>query len=235
MTYVRQPHSHKSLGLLLAAALAGFAAPASAEMVLNQVIVDLTANAPPHQDIEIWNSGSERIYVAAEPSEIASPGKTDEHRVQMADPQQLGLLIAPNRLVLEPGERQLIRVATIAERTGAERIYRVAVKPVAGDITAAGSGLKILVGYDVLIIVRPIAARSEVIGTRENNILTLRNNGNTNAELFEGKQCDQSGKNCLSLPPKRLYAGARWDQPLTRSTPVTYKVKTGDEVSTHSF
>ncbi len=235
MRYAIQPRACRPFGFLLAAALLNLAPPANAEMVLSQVIVDLAADAPPHQDIEVWNSGSERIYVVAEPSEIVATGKADERRVQMPDPAQLGLLVAPNRLVLEPGERKLIRVAAIAERTGTERIYRVAIKPVTGDITANGSGLKVLVGYDALVIVRPTGPRSDITGARTNDVLTLRNNGNSNAELFDGKQCDDSGANCASLPPKRLYAGASWDQTLTRRTPVTYSVKTGDVVATQTF
>lgn len=235
MTSILHPSALRSWALLLAATLSALATPASAEMVLSQVIVDLAANAPPHQDIEVWNSGSERIYVVAEPSEIVSAGKADERRVQMADPAQLGLLVAPNRLILEPGERKLIRIAAIAERTGTERIYRVAIKPVTGEITAAGSGLKLLVGYNALVIVRPTELHSEITSARAGNILTLHNNGNTNAELFDGKQCDGMGKNCIALPPKRLYAGASWDQTLMRSTPVTYTVKTSDAVATHIF
>ena len=235
MNYLCLPSARKLSWTLLLSGLLGLSAPADADMVLNQVIVDLAPNALPHQDIEVWNSGSERIYVAAQPSEIVSPGQADEQRIQTTDPQQLGLLVAPNRLILEPGERQLIRVAAIAERTAKERIYRVAVKPVMGDITGTASGLKILVGYDVLVIARPTAPRSNVQAAREKNVLTLRNDGNTNAELFDGKQCDQTGKDCVNLPPKRLYADAKWDQPLTRDTPVTYKVKTGDEVTTRIF
>ncbi|WP_337847882.1 hypothetical protein [Sphingomonas sp.] len=235
MTSILLALARRFWGFVLAAALSVLATPANAEMVFSQVIVDLTAGAVPHQDVEVWNSGSERIYVVAEPSEIVFAGKADERRVQMADPAQLGLLVAPNRLILEPGERKLIRIAAIAERTGTERIYRVAIKPVTGDITAAGSGLKLLVGYDALVIVRPTELHSEITGTRIGNILTLRNDGNTNAELFDGKQCDGMGRNCVSLPPKRLYAGASWDQPLTRGTSATYSVKTGDAVAVRTF
>lgn len=225
----------KLLRLLLIGTLFGLAAPASAEMVLSQVIVDFAPNAQPHQDIEVGNSGAERIYVVAEPSEIVSAGKAEQQRVQIPDPQKLGLLVTPNRLILEPGERKLIRVAAIADRTDEERIYRIAVKPVVGDITASGSGLKILVGYDVLVIFRPLTPRSAITAMRGTDTLTLRNDGNTNVELFDGKQCDSAGKNCTSLPPKRLYAGASWEQPLSRSAKVTYSIKTGETVAIQTF
>lgn len=227
--------SRKLLRLLLMGTLFGLAAPASAEMVLSQVIVDFAPNALPHQDIEVGNSGAQRIYVVAEPSEIVSAGKAEQQRVQIPDPQKLGLLVTPNRLILEPGERKLIRVAAIADRTDKERIYRIAVKPVVGDITASGSGLKILVGYDVLVIFRPLTPRSAITAMRGTEALTLRNDGNTNVELFDGKQCDTAGKNCTSLPPKRLYAGASWEQPLSRGAKVTYSIKTGETVEIQTF
>ena len=225
----------KVMWAFLVGALLGLPATAHADMVLSQVIIDLPPSAPPYQDIEVWNSEVERIYVVAEPSEILSPGNADERRVQEPDPQKLGLLVTPNRLILEPGERKLIRVATIAERTSQEHIYRIAIKPVVGDITAKASSLKILVGYDALVIVRPLAPHSNITATREARSLVLRNEGNTNAELFDGKQCDVANKNCVPLPPKRLYAGTSWQQSLTHDGPVTYTIKTGDEVATRSF
>ncbi len=235
MNRIHLPLPHKLLWQMLMGILLGTAAPAQAEMVLSQVIVDLAPGASPHHDVEVSNSGSQRIYVVAEPSEIVSPGQAEEQRVQIADPQKLGLLVTPNRLILEPGERKLIRIAAISQQRDSEHIYRVAVKPVVGDVTASSSGLQIIVGYDVLVIVRPIAPRSEIASTREMNILTLRNNGNTNAELFDGRQCDAVGKNCVGLPPKRLYAGVSWEQPLPRDGAGTYTVKTGDATATHTF
>src|SRR5262245_59380906 len=34
--------------------------PASAEIVLSEVIVDLSPSAPPREDVEVWNNGPER-------------------------------------------------------------------------------------------------------------------------------------------------------------------------------
>src|SRR5262245_40543210 len=58
----------------------GLLQPASAEIVLSEVIVDLSPSAPPREDVEVWNNGSERAYVAVEPAEIRSPGMPDEIR-----------------------------------------------------------------------------------------------------------------------------------------------------------
>jgi Mat/Ecp fimbriae periplasmic chaperone len=215
--------------LLTASLCAVFAAatPARAEMVLSQVIVDLQPGAPSRDDIEVWNNGAERIYVVAEPSLIEAPGTPAEKRRPGADPAVSGLLVTPQRLVLEPDQRRVIRVAAITPRAVTDRIYRVTIKPVAGPVSADRSALKILVGYDVLVLHRPARISGELVADRKGPRLTIRNAGNTAQELFEGKQCDAAGKTCQTLPATRLYAGASFAQDLPYDTPVEYQVTHG--------
>ena len=221
-----------AVGVLAALSLA---APASADLVLNQVIVDLVPDKVPRLDIEATNTGKERIYVVAEPFEIVHPGKADEARVANPDPATLGLLVTPQKMILEPGERKLVRIASIAPRGTAERIYRVTIKPVIGDVSATNTALKVLVGYDVLVIVRPSVMTGIVTGVRSGNRLVLTNAGTTNVEVYEGKQCDAAGAHCATLPARRLYAGASWDQPIDPARPVDYRIKTGDKVEQKRF
>ena len=223
------------LRLALGAALLALGGLAHAEMVLSQVIVDLMPGKPPRDDIEVWNNGPERMYVAADPFEIVNPGTPEEKRVPAKDPEQSGLLVAPQRLVLEPGERRLVRIAAIGNRPASDRVYRVAIKPVAGAVTAEESALKLFVGYDALVLVRPAAFTGDVVGERTGKTLTLRNAGNTGQELFEGKQCDAAGKDCRDLPARRLYPGVTWQQTLPFDTPVTYKAGTGGKVRERTF
>ena len=222
--------------LALAAAALAFGSLAQAEMVLSQVIVDLTPDKPPRDDIEVWNDGPERIYVAADPFEIVHPGTPGEQRVPAAtDPEQAGLLVAPQRLVLEPGERRVIRVALVGARPASDRVYRVAIKPVAGPVSANETALKLLVGYDALVLVRPAEFTGDVTGERHGKTLTLTNAGNTAQELFAGRQCDPSGTACSDLPAKRLYSGAVWQQTLPFDTPVNYKAQIGPTVRQRTF
>ena len=208
-----------------AGALASLAVPASAkaEIVLSQLVVDLGAKADQRADIEVWNTSEERAYVAAEPSEIVDAGKPGEQRRTEADPEKRGLLVSPNRMILEPGQRRLIRVAPIGPRGMTERVYRVTVKPVAGELASEVSGLKLLIGYDVLVLLRPIDVRPNLSAVRSGNRLTFRNGGNASVELIDGKQCT-AGKSCAELPGKRLYAGAEWSQELKSASPVEYLV-----------
>lgn len=198
---------------------------ASANLVLSEMIVDLQPGTHAREDVEVANDGPDRLYVAVEPALIVNPGSVSQTRTTDPDPEQLGLLATPARMILEPGQRRLLRIAAIGAIPRTERVYRVTVKPVAGPIASASSGLKILVGYDMLVLVRPANPRIQVDGVRNDRTLVVTNSGNSSVELLDGKQCDAIGKQCVSLPAKRLYAGARFSQPLTLGGPVEYRVK----------
>jgi P pilus assembly chaperone PapD len=211
-------------------------APAQAGLVLSQAVVDIGPSAQAAQDIEVWNDATEVSYVVAQPSEIVAPGQPGEKRVPVDDPGTGGLLVTPQRLILQPGERKLLRVAAVGARQPNDRIWRVTVKPVAGPVTAQVTALKLLVGYDVLVIYRPAAPRPQLIGTRNGNQLTIRNAGNTNVELYDGKQCSAPGAaDCKTLPPRRLYAGASWQQTLPGTSGVRYHVAIGSTSSEQTF
>lgn len=220
---------------LCCAAMAGVHAAASAEMVLSQVIVDFLPDKPLREDIEVWNSGSERMYVLAEPFRIVAPGTPQEQRVALSLAEDSGLLVSPQRLVLEPGERRIIRVAAIGARPQSDAVYRLAIRPVAGSISAESDALKVFVGYDALVLVRPEQVVDDVRGERGGRMLRLRNDGNTAQELFDGRQCDPTGTDCRQLPSKRLYPNAEWEQSLPFDTPVSYKVALGSTVRERQF
>jgi hypothetical protein len=108
---------------------------------------------------------------------------------------------------------------------------------VAGSITAPATAIKLLVGYDALVIVRPEVPQARVVGRREGTALILTNEGNTNAELFGGEQCAVPGSpGCATLPARRLYAGASWTVPLPGgAAPVRYRVSAVGAVTVQSF
>lgn len=219
------------------AALALFlgAAPAQADIFLSDLIVDLQSGKQLRDDVEVWNNGPERAYVAIEPREIVRPGTPDETIRTDPDPEKLGLLVTPTRMVLEPGQRKIIRLASLVGAPQTERVYRVTVRPVVGGIESSSSGLKILVGYDVLVLVRPATPASGVSATRSAGKLTFVNDGNVSVELVDGRQCDSSRTHCADLPGKRLYAGATWTEPLSSDLPVEYTVKSPGQVARRVF
>lgn len=218
-----------------AAALAVPLQPAAAGIALSQAVVDIEPGQPVAQDIEVANDGPDVAYVVAEPSEIRSPGLPGETRVRVEDPGAGGLLVTPQRLILQPGERKLVRVAAIAQRTGADRVWRVTIKPVAGQVSAPGTALKLLVGYDVLVVLRPAAIAPAVAARRAGQALTLTNTGNTNVELYDGKQCAADGPDCRALPARRLYPGQAWTQTLPGAGPARYRMAAGHVSTPQSF
>lgn len=216
-------------------ALICLASPADCEIVLSDLIVELQPGQIIRKDIELWNNSNERTFVEIAPAEITSPGRPEETRVSEPNPERLGLLVSPNRLILEPGQHKVIRIAAIARMGEAERVYRVTVKPVVGEVRGEHSGLKLLVGYDVLVLVRPTNPAPKITGVREGRVLIVRNEGNSSAELLEGKQCASVSRVCEALPGKRIYAGAEWRQTLGSDGPVEYRIKYGRVMSTQRF
>lgn len=204
-------------------------------MILSQVIVDLHPDNPPRGDIEVFNDSDERLYVAADPFVIENPGLQNELRVAAGRPDVSGLLVSPQRMVLAPGERRTIRIALIGERSPTDRVYRVAIRPVTGDVSSEANAIKVLVGYDTLVIVRPEEFTGDIVGERDGEKLILRNSGNTAQELFDGRQCDETGRNCQALLSKRLYPGATLEQSLPYATPVEYKTAIANSVRKRVF
>lgn len=210
-------------------------APASAELAISQLVVELKPGALRAADVEIFNDSAERSFVSVEPREIIAPGTVNEQRFVSSDPEKLGLLVSPTRLILEPHQRRTLRLAAIGPQEDRERVYRVTVKPVTGEVTGSQSGLKLLVGYDLLVLARPSVAKPDIKVVRAGRNLTITNHGNTSVEIANGKQCDEKGSDCRGLASKRLYAGAQWYQTLPQATPGEYHLRSADSWSTLKF
>lgn len=228
----------KRMGALAILAACGALAagyPARAEMVLSQVIVDFADPAQSHDEIEIFNSGEERLYVLVEPSRILDAGTPEEQRVAITDPEAAGLIVSPRRLILEPGERRVVRVAVLGPPPALDHVYRVAIKPVVGAVTADTSALKVLVGYDALVIRRPASVVGEIKSDRLPNKLLVENATNTAREFYDGTQCDAAGENCVALPATRLYPNAKWEIELPYDTQATFKTAWGKNSGTAVF
>ncbi len=223
------------IGALLAAGMLAAAVPARAELAVSEVIINLPSNAPPRRDVEVINTGKDVMYVAVEPAHIADPGGPAERRIEDPDPQRLGFLATPNKLVLQPGERKLVRFVALQPAAETDRIYRVRIRQVVGKIQAKTSALKIAIGYDVLVIQRPKDASESLAVAREGDVLVFKNSGNTNVLLYDGKQCAQGEKNCRTLDVKRIYAGREWRMRLRGAGEVSFFVDNGQRTIRKTF
>lgn len=220
----------------IAAGLAATAAtPAAAGLSVSPLILDFGPGQPSRGDVDVLNTGAERLYVVVEPARIDRPGLPGEHRASEPDPTTLGMLATPGRMILEPGQRKFLRLAVLQPPGDVDHVYRVTVKPVVGGVTGAQTGLKLLVGYDMLVIQRPQAPHGAVSGRREGNALVLTNAGNTNVELFRGQACPAGGAACTDLPSQRLYPGATVRVTVPAQSRVQYTSKTFDKVAIARF
>jgi P pilus assembly chaperone PapD len=201
--------------------LIGVTAPARAQLAVDRLWVDFEPKSTPRADVVVRNESKDRYYVTVTPAEIVNPGTDKEQRVEQADPEKLGLLVTPNRLILEPGAIRSIRIVSLNANLASDRIYRVKISPEVGDIDAPAAGqdhalaIKILAAYDILVTARPHDARAKLVTTRGADGITIRNEGNTNMLLFDGQLCPPTvaGKDaaCDGVGSRRLYPGASWD------------------------
>ena len=201
-------------------------APAWGQIAVHPVIIDLPPDDLQRADFSVENPTSERVFVAVEPARIDAPGDEGETRVVLSDPQEIGLLASPPRMILEPGERRFVRVAALNPPGEADRIFRVAVKPVTGDVTGEQSGLKILVGYDLLVIQRPAVPAATLDWEDLGDTLVIRNTGNSNVQLVSGTACfeSQSIEDCTKISSARLYAGNSFTVPKEVGQTITYEL-----------
>lgn len=225
MSYQRLKRVALAVGLL-----AALTPLAQASMVLSNVIVHFEPGEPPREDIQIENNGDETLYIEVKPHVVHAPGTPDERRELIRNPRDSGLLVTPNRLVIGPGARKRLRLVNLDPDCPDERVYRVAVTPVVGEVSAAQSGLKVLIGYEVLVISQPQAPAAELVARRLGQTLHLENRGNTNVLMREGYQCQYDGQpreTCTPLASRRLYPGNRWQLALPYDRPVHYHLGTG--------
>jgi len=222
------------LGTALVAALLA-AAPARSELVLSELIVDLQPAKHAREDVEVWNNSPERSFVSIEPREITGAGLPSQGIRRDPDPEQLGLLVSPTRMILEPGQRKLVRIASLKQDAQHEHVFRVTIKPVLGALQSSDSGLKLLVGYDVLVLVRPAQLLPDVNGVRHGRALIFTNSGNVSVEIVDGRQCNAAHAQCAELPGKRLYPGATWSVELPSDLPAEYRLKSPGRSERRTF
>ena len=225
----------KSLILLLAIFLPVIA---NADMILNKSIIYFEPGNPTREDLEIQNAGSDPLYIQITPKVVHKPGSDEQAREVFDNPKEAGLLVSPNKLIVPPNGRKLLRFVNLNSTTNEEKVYRVSITPVVGDLTAKKSGVKIMIGYEVLVIVHPLDGTVDLVHKRTENKLTVSNQGTQNILLRKGTQCPPEVKDeslCEQYPGKRLYPGNSWSIDLAKNQPVSYFISRGKEHSVHIF
>ena len=236
-------HLFARLGLSLAV-LIGWSSAAHAQLIVDRLIVDFMPGDPAREDILLQNQSKDRYYITITPAEVVKPGQPGSTEVTKTNPEDLGLLVTPNRLILEPGSSRSIRVVSLNGALTTDRIYRVLIEPQIGAIAdQAGNdrtvALKILTAYEALVIVRPSKPEPHLVPSRTAAGLSLQNTGNSNTLVYDGLACPAAEAAtgtaaaakpaCVKIPAHRMYAGNTWQVPLPHPTDkVTFVVQTGE-------
>lgn len=177
-----------------------YAQPAHAQLAIDRLWVDFDSKGVPRSDLVVRNESKDRYYVTVSTFEITDAGTDKEQRVTIADPEKLGLLVTPNRLILDPGQMRAIRLVSLNSALTSDRVYRVSVIPQIGDLAledtapdSRGLAIKLLAAFDVLVTVRPDAQQRALVARRAGNMVTLANEGNSNILLLDGAICPAPG------------------------------------------
>lgn len=219
----------KAIALLIAISISMLTSRATAEIVLDRLVVELQPGQAGKQDVVIWNDAPDRAYVEIKPSRIVGPGSVSQERVNYPDPRDLELLVSPRRLILEPGQQKFMRIADLGKDDSEERVYRVTVEPVV-DESDPNEGLRMLVGYDMLVLVRPKTPTFQISASRSGTKLVVRNLGNASVELLNIRQCATKFE-CNDSPGGRIYAGIErtFDVALDRSAELSFSTALGEK------
>ncbi len=211
----------------IAFALTAFAAcgVAQANMALSTTVVEFV-DGQRLQDVTVVNRGEDVLYIDTTTSEILNPESDDPDARVLDDPRTAGLLVTPRRMVIKPGQQKILRMAIRKPAGDVDQIYRVAVTPKLGKPTlgeqqdAVSTALKVLIGYEVLVMVRPDNFEADVAIERSGQTLSMKNAGNSNLLVRSVRQCQSPGEGCVEVGANRLYAGESWRVDLPLNTPV---------------
>ncbi len=194
-----------SLGAVL---LTGFADSAlMASMTVTPMIIHFVPGEPPRQDITVTNPDTETLYLETEISRVENPGTSEEKKVLIANPDQVKLLVTPQKSVISAGQLKNIRLISL-ETPEKEQIYRVTFKPVIGNVRAKQHGVKILIAYEALVFVHPKKPTWQISASLDGNELTFANSGNTNVTIRNVRFCSGSKESdCqnLDVHNRRVY------------------------------
>lgn len=209
-----------------------------ADMVLNKSIIYFEPDSSNREDLEIQNVGDSPLYVQITPKIVRNPGTDQQVREVFDNPKEAGLLVSPNKLIVPPKGRKLLRFVNLNNNSHEEHVYRVSVTPVVGDLSAENTGVKLLIGYEVLVLVHPAKGDFELTHERTAKQLTITNHGNQNVLLRKGTQCKPGVEDqtlCAQLAGKRLYPGNTWSTELEKDLPVTFFLSKGKEHTVQTF
>ena len=219
-------------GLIVTAFAMIGVAQASAQLSVNPAILSFEGAETTRKDIKVANTSARTQYLEISAARIHEPGTYPETYFESPHPDKVGLLVAPRRIALKPGEERVVRVILLDTALEADKAWRVHIKPTIGNIETDRSGAVTLLAFKALVIARPDTPMTKIVSERDGRTLTLTNIGNSNVILFDGQQCADGDTLCQHVAGKRLWPGLEWRTELPTDAPVTFTLRdTGEDRS----
>ena len=226
-----------SKGLVCLALMAGLCGTAHANLKLSRFFVEAEQNARP-QEVFVSNEGNETLYVKVEVEEVIDPqAEAPETRTGLT-PEQLGILVSPQRLVINPGEDKRIRVVTL-NAPEEDRFFKVTVTPVVGDIESnTAIGVKLMIAYGLWVFARPEGAKPDIVAEVQDRDLILENTGRTHGEVRSIEYCPKvrtPDQGCSTLDGFRMMLGKTYTRSFDGPGDVTVSSVFKGEITENTY
>jgi hypothetical protein len=229
--------------LLITIILSILASPVLASKIrVDKMNIDFTDTNQHAESIHVYNGSTETAYVAIDLIEVIDAGLSTEHRVlyrqlrggdatvkidestgyELRDIKGSQLVITPSKMIITAQSGRAaygtVKIIRVGKMEAVERIYRLRVRPVIDGFQMSEGqniGLKLLVGYELLVTVHPNEKIVSQVLEKNKQGYLLKNTGNVNFYIEKAQHC--IAKICTKLNAKRVYAGDNYNLPLTVS------------------
>jgi len=183
----------------------------SAQLNVDKSVIELSSSDE-RRVIRLSNSGEDTLYVNLELHQVQDPTALEMTLLPSTDALSSGILVHPRQLIIAPGQTRTARVVLKKSIPEIDEVYRLVLSPFAGDALAEskstkGAGIRMLLGYKILVLVRPDELNPEIELQRDSESVRLVNHGNTNVLMRTLEACNPDGLSCQKLPSNRVYAG----------------------------
>lgn len=207
----------------------------NAEMMVNRIVVEFQPDGSNREDVEITNRGDEPMFIDVRLLNVSKPGVSEVHK-QVLNAQEVGFIVTPNKMVIPGKGKKVLRLVNLNPDKSKDKVFRVDLIPVAKNFKPDVSGVRILVGYQLLVLVPPEKIIENLDVKREGGQLVFDNQSNTYALVSMIRQCERV-KEDLETPPvcteeypgKRVYAGGKWLVDLQKKGAAEVVVKVGGQ------
>jgi P pilus assembly chaperone PapD len=211
-------------------------------MQLSRNIINFLPGEAPRIDIYVANPDDETLYVEVEVLEVRNPGTEEETRTPVKNPSQVDFLVTPNKFIVPPGNRKLVRFVNIGGHAEEERIFRINLVPKSPPMEATQNAIRLVVGYQVLALIAPAEETQDLKVYRDGTSVTVANQGKASVLFRNGVQCeteedllDRPDERCSGLEPRRIYPGNVWEFDLPYDAPFEFMLSESGRLRREQF